>query len=65
MNGIEMAVKKMGGQGKLAKAINEDRQMVSYWVKAGYPSPLVCIKIHEATGVPYHKLHPLVYPAPK
>jgi DNA-binding transcriptional regulator YdaS (Cro superfamily) len=62
VTGIEKAVKKAGNTGKLARAINTDRQLIEYWLRTGRPSPRFCQSIFASTGISLHDLRPDVYP---
>lgn len=62
MNGIDKAIKKAGGEVKLARLVGTDRQLVTYWQRTGKPGATYCMAINEATGVPLHVLRPDVFP---
>jgi DNA-binding transcriptional regulator YdaS (Cro superfamily) len=62
VTGIQKAVKKAGNTGKLARAINTDRQLIEYWIRTGRPSPRFCQAIFASTGISLHDLRPDVYP---
>jgi hypothetical protein len=56
VTGIEAAVRKVGGQTKLAEALNLRQQSVSLWVRQGYVSEKHVDEISALTHIPTSRL---------
>ena len=57
-NNVTMIIKKLGGVGKLANALNVKRQMVQQWRNAGKFPTKKLREFEELTGIPRHELAP-------
>ncbi|WP_194442373.1 YdaS family helix-turn-helix protein [Pseudoalteromonas simplex] len=60
--GLQKAISTIGGQVKLAKAINTSQQNISNWLRTGNIAPNKVILIERVTGVSRHELRPDIYP---
>ena len=56
------AIATLGGQVKLADAIQTSQQNVSNWLRTGKVAPDKVILIEKVTGVSRHELRPDIYP---
>lgn len=63
-NAIELAIKTVGSQSKLAAILSVKQQAVSNWKAVGFPPPNRVIAIERATNgaVTRHQLRPDIYP---
>lgn len=59
---LQKAIATLGGQVKLADAIQTSQQNVSNWLRTGKVAPDKVILIEKVTGVPRHELRPDIYP---
>ena len=59
---LQKAISTMGGQVKLAEAIDTSQQNISNWLRTGKVAPNKVIKIEKVTGVSRHELRPDIYP---
>ena len=59
---IEKAVKAVGSQSALARAVNVTPQAVQQWVVAGRVSHKKVIKVEMVSGVLRQELRPDIYP---
>lgn len=59
--GLQAAIDKAGGKGRLMRAIGLTPGAINYWRK-GVPIERV-LEVEKATGVPRHILRPDYYPA--
>ncbi|MBH0088623.1 YdaS family helix-turn-helix protein [Pseudoalteromonas sp. NSLLW218] len=59
---LQKAISTLGGQVKLADAINTSQQNVSNWLRTGKVSPDKVILIEKVTGVSRYELRPDIYP---
>lgn len=59
---LQKAIKILGGQVQLAKAISTSQQNISNWLRAGRVSAGKVILIEQVTGVPRSELRPDIYP---
>jgi len=54
-----------GGIKPLAELIGRtERQTIKYQHTGEFP-PALCVKVHEALGIPLHELRPDIFPAPE
>lgn len=60
---LQKAIATLGGQVKLADAINTSQQNVSNWLRTGKVAPDKVILIEKATGVSRYELRPDIYPS--
>ncbi len=59
---LQKAIATLGGQVKLADAIQTSQQNVSNWLRTGKVAPDKVILIEKVTGVSRHELRPDIYP---
>jgi DNA-binding transcriptional regulator YdaS (Cro superfamily) len=59
---LQKAIATLGGQVKLANAINTSQQNISNWLRTGKVAPDKVILIERVTGVSRHELRPDIYP---
>lgn len=59
---LRNAIATLGGQVKLADAIQTSQQNVSNWLRTGKVAPDKVILIEKVTGVSRHELRPDIYP---
>ncbi|KTF10373.1 transcriptional regulator [Pseudoalteromonas sp. H103] len=59
---LQKAIATLGGQVKLADAIQTSQQNVSNWLRTGKVAPDKVIIIEKVTGVSRHELRPDIYP---
>lgn len=60
-NSLELAVRAVGSQTKLAEAIGRTQQAVSKWAKDGRIPAEYVVAVEKATGIPRQKLRPDLY----
>ena len=60
---IEKAVRAVGSQSALARAVKVTPQAVQQWVDAGRVSHKKVIEVERVSGVPRQELRPDIYPA--
>lgn len=59
---LKKAIATLGGQVKLADAIQTSQQNVSNWLRTGKVAPDKVILIEKVSGVSRHELRPDIYP---
>lgn len=59
---LQKAIATLGGQVKLADAIQTSQQNVSNWLRTGKVAPDKVILIEKVTGVSRYELRPDIYP---
>lgn len=60
---LQKAIATLGGQVKLADAIQTSQQNISNWLRTGKVAPDKVILIEKVTGVSRHELRPDIYPS--
>lgn len=62
MNGVELAIKAMGSQSELARALGKKPQIISHWFRKIGRIPAEHVPdVARVTGLPRHMLRPDLY----